>query len=176
MRRLIATAAAFLVTAPGVAQAAETPCLTSAEFTSLASYTLPSIITGTAQRCGPTLGPGAFLRSEGKGLAARYAGQKAKSWPGARAAFLKLSSSDTSDTGKMFRDMADAPLKNILDAMMEGMVSQQIPVERCGTIDRFVRLLAPLPPENTAELIALAVGLGAKGSKPHVGKLNICEA
>ena len=176
MRRFILTAAAILATAPGMARAAETPCLTSAEFTSLASYSLPSINSGTVQRCGPSLGAGAFLRSEGRSLATRYASQKAKNWPGAKAAFLKLSNSDKGDTGRMFKDMADAPLQNILDAMMEGMVSQQIPVERCGTIDRLVRLLAPLPPENTAELIALAVGLGAKGTKPRVGKLNICEA
>ncbi len=176
MRRMIAIAAAFLATTPGMAQAVEAPCLTPAEFTSLASYALPSIISGTAERCGPSLGPNSFLRSGGKDLAARYASQKARNWSGARAAFLKLSSKDGTDGAKLFKDMADAPLQGILDAVMEGMVSQQIPVERCGTIDRVVRLLAPLPPENTAELIALAVGLGAKGDKPRVGKLDICEA
>ena len=72
MRRPIALAAALLAAAPGVAQAAEAPCLTPAEFTSLASYTLPSIISGTAQRCGPSLGPGAFLTTGGKDLAGRF--------------------------------------------------------------------------------------------------------
>ena len=64
----------------------------------------------------------------------------------------------------------------MIDAVMEGMVSQQIPVERCATIDRVVRLLAPLPPANTADLIALAVGLGAKSGKAKVGSFSVCPA
>lgn len=179
MRRLTAFAAAFLAAVPGLASAAEAPCLTPAEFTSLAGYTLPSIINGTTQRCATTLAPGAYLRTSGKTLAARYAAQKGKHWPGAKAAFLKLSASGNNDTTKLFRDMPDPSLQGILDAMMEGMISQQIPLERCSTIDRVVGLLSPLPPENTAELIALAVGLGTKpgadGSPAKVGKLNICR-
>lgn len=182
MRRLtapIAILAAVLAAVPGMAQAAEPPCLTPGEFTSLAGYTLPSIINGTTQRCATTLAPGAYLRTSGKSLSARYAAQKGKHWPGAKAAFLKLSATGNTDTGKLFRDMPDPSLQGILDAMMEGMVSQQIPLERCSTIDRVVGLLAPLPPENTAELIALAVGLGAKAGADKgpakVGKLAICR-
>ena len=91
MRRLTILAAAALATAPGLANAAEPPCLTPAEFTSLAGYTLPSIISGTAQRCAATLAPSAYLRTSGKDLAARYAGQKTRHWQGAKGAFLKLS-------------------------------------------------------------------------------------
>jgi hypothetical protein len=180
MRRLTILAAAALATAPGLANAAEPPCLTPAEFTSLAGYTLPSIISGTVQRCAATLAPSAYLRTSGKDLAARYAGQKTRHWQGAKGAFLKLSATGSNDTAKLFRDMPDASLQGILDAMMEGMISQQIPLNRCNTIDRVVGLLSPLPPENTAELIALAVGLGAKteagGKGAKVGKLSICEA
>jgi len=184
MRRLTILAAAVLATAPGVANAVEAPCLTPGEFTSLAGYTLPSIINGTTQRCGTTLAPSAYLRTSGKSLSARYAAQKGKHWAGAKAAFLKLSASGNNDTGKLFRDMPDASLQGILDAMMEGMVSQQIPLERCSTIDRVVGLLSPLPPENTAELIALAVGLGSKasenknsnGAPAKIGKLAICRS
>jgi hypothetical protein len=179
MRKLTTFAAAFLVAAPGIAGAAEPPCLTPAEFTSLAGYTLPSIIDGAGQRCAATLAPSAFLRTSGKDLAARYAAQKAKHWPAAKAAFLKLSATGNAQTGKLFRDMPDASLQGILDAMMEGMVSQQIPHGRCDAIDRLVALLSPLPPENTAELIALAVELGAKteanGNRAKAGKLSLCR-
>lgn len=179
MRRLTLLSAAIMAAAPGIAQAAETPCLTPAEFTSLAGYTLPSIINGTSQRCAATLAPSAYLRTSGKDLANRYASQKARHWTGAKAAFLKLSASGNADTTKLFRDMPDTSMQGILDAMMEGMVSQQIPLKRCSVIDRAIGLLSPLPPENTAELIALAVGLGAKagadGGPAKVGKLNICQ-
>lgn len=180
MRRSIRFAALLLATVPGIAQAAEPPCLTEAEFASLAGYALPSVIKGTAARCSAALPANAFLKTGGNELSIRYAGQKARHWPAAKEAFLKLSASKNADTDKLFRGMPDASLQGIIDAMMEGMVSQQIPVDRCGAIDRLVWLLSPLPPENTAELIALAAGIGAKadvgGDRAQVGKLSICKA
>lgn len=176
MRTLALSLAATLLPISGVANAAEPPCLTAGEFSSLAGYALPSVISGTSARCRATLGPNAYLPRNGADLAARYSERKAESWTGAKAAFLKLSSGMNDQANKMFRDMPDSSLQPILDSMMEGMISQQIPVERCGTIDNFVRLLAPLPAANTAELIALAVGLGAKSGKAKVGQLSICPA
>lgn len=175
MKRLSLFAAALLATAPGIASAAETPCLTAGEFSSLAGYSLPSVITGTTQRCATTLGPKAFLNRGGKSLAARYAARKGQDWPKAKAAFLKLSSNKgAEDVSKVFRTMPDPSLQQVLDAMMEGMVAQQIPLERCNTIDDVIRLLSPLPPENTAELIALAVGLGSKAKTGKVGSISLC--
>lgn len=174
MRSLKGTAVALLLAIPAVAQAAEPACLTAAEFTSLASYTMPSIISGTSQRCATTLGPDAYLRKNGSDLAARYAVRKPAHWPGAKSAFFKLSSTAGSDAEKLLGGMPDASLQPMLDAMMEGMVAQQIPLERCGTIDRMVRLLAPLPPENSAELIALAAGLGARSERARIGNVSIC--
>lgn len=179
MRRLTGIAAAFLIVAPVMAapvmaNAADPPCLTAAEFTSLAGYAMPSIISGTSQRCAVALGPDAYLRKNGNDLATRYARQKPANWPGAKTAFLKLSSSASSDADRLLRNMPDTSLQPMLDAMMEGMVAQQIPLERCGAIDKLVRLLAPLPPENSAELIALAVGLGARSKHAKIGKFSIC--
>jgi len=176
MSRTSLIAAALLVAASGIANAAEPPCLSAGEFSSLAGYALPSMISGTTQRCAPTLGADAFLPRSGAGLAARYAEGKAANWPGAKAAFLKLSAGKDDDAGKLLRSLPDPSLQQMIDAVMEGMVSQQIPIERCTTIDRVVRLLAPLPPANTADLIALAVGLGAKSGKAKVGSFSVCPA
>lgn len=173
MRTLTALASTALAFTPGLAAAAEPPCLTRAEFTSVASYALPSIITGTTQRCATTLPSGAYLRTSGKTLAGRYASQKDKHWAGAKAVFVKASS----NANKLFGDMPDSSLQPILEAMVEGMISQQIPLDRCTSIDRLVALLSPLPPENLAEAIAIAVGLGAKTAdgRSKVGKLSICQ-
>lgn len=176
MRRFAAIAAALLATAPGMAQAADNQCLTPAEFTSLATYALPSVITGTAQRCSTALAPDAYLRRNGERLAASYSAHKASAWPGAKAAFLKISSSSSADTNALIRGMPDASLQQMLDAAMAGMVGQRLPVERCATVDTVVRLLAPLPPQNTAELIALAVGLGSKTGDRKLGAINLCRA
>ncbi|MCK9543466.1 MAG: hypothetical protein M0R03_15705 [Novosphingobium sp.] len=180
-RKFLSLAACLLIAAPGIAQAAEPPCLAPAEFTSLAGYALPSLISGTTARCGASLGPSAFLSRSGKDLATRYAQGKTANWPGAKAAFLKLSASTNKDANQIIGTLPDATLQQMLDAVMEGMAGQQIPVEKCGTIDNVVRLLSPLPPANTAELIALAVGLGAKSGpgkngKAKVGSFTLCPA
>jgi DNA-binding transcriptional regulator YdaS (Cro superfamily) len=176
MGRFIPVTAALLAIMPTVAQAAEPPCLSPAEFTSLAEYALPSVISGTTQRCSPSLAPGAYLRRSSAQLVQRYAERKPTAWPGAKAAFLKLSSTTNADANRLIGTMPDATLQQMLDSLMEGLISQQIPVERCSTIDRVIGLLAPLPVANTAELIALAVGLGAKSGRAKVGAISICEA
>lgn len=176
MHRFTAIAAALLAAAPTLAQAAEPPCLSPAEFTSLAEYALPSVISGTSQRCSATLAPGAYLRRDGQQLAQRYAEHKPAAWPGAKAAFLKLSTTGNADANNLIRTLPDASLQQMLGSLMEGLVAQQIPLERCGAIDRVIGLLAPLPAQNTAELIALAVGLGAKTGHARLGAISICAA
>lgn len=176
MRRPTFLAALLLSVTPTIAAAAEAPCLTTSEFASLAGYTLPSIIKGTSQRCASTLGPNAFLRTNGQELANRYATHKAANWPEAKAAFLKLSSNSSSNANEIFSDMQDESLRPIVDAMLEGMISQQIPLDRCATIDKIVNLLSPLPAENTAELVALAVELSSNSKPAQVDKINLCPA
>jgi ABC-type cobalamin transport system ATPase subunit len=176
MRRFTAVAATVLALTPAVAQAAEPPCLSPAEFTSLAEYALPSIITGTTQRCNATLGADAYLPRNSGQLVQRYAARRATAWPGAKAAFLKLSPTINPDADKLIRSMPDASLQQMLDPLLAGMVRQKVPLDRCGAIDRVVGLLSPLPAQNTAELIALAVGLGAKTGRAKLGAISICQA
>ncbi len=175
MARMTGLAGALLLVASGTAQAAGPPCLTKGEFSSLAGYALPSVIAGTAKRCSLTLDGKAFLSTDGAKLAQRYSARKAQSWPGAKAAFVKLSS-EKPETKNVFAKLSDDSLREMLDVILEGMVSQEIPLEKCQTIDQFVRLLAPLPPENTAELIALTVGLATDSKPAKVGKLNLCQS
>lgn len=169
--RLALALAAFV---PAAAQAAQPPCLTPGEFTSLAGYSLPSVITGTSQRCASVLGADAFLRTGSNELVSRYAQRRETDWPGAKAAFLKMSATMSGEANRLFRDMPDASLKPVLDGVIAGMVSQQIPLDRCRSIDRVLRLLSPLPAENTAELIALAVGLASKTGERKLGKITVC--
>lgn len=176
MRTMLKASAILLAALPGVANAAEPPCLTAAEFTGVASYALPSVISGTALRCSATLPASSYLRSNGTQLAARYAAAKPGVWPIAKTAFLKMSTSTDKAANALFANLPDQSLQTMLDAVIEGAISQQIPTERCSTIDQLVRALAPLPPENTAELIALAIGLGAQSDKAKVGAFKLCPA
>jgi len=175
MRKVAHAITAFLALAPGMANAAEPQCLTQSEFSMLVGYALPSVISAAEKRCTPTLAPDAFLSTSGSNLVARYATRKEASWPGAKAAFVKLSASRDDKASAIFRDMSDDTLREVLDTMLLGMVSQEIPLDDCGMIDKYLSLLAPLPPENTADLIGLTIGLVSKGKQNKVGKIAICE-
>lgn len=176
MRKILSLRMAMLAAVPSVAQAAEPPCLTAAEFTALSTYSLPSIIAGTQQRCAATLGPNAWLSRNGAQLSQRYSSAKPAAWPRAKAAFIKLGSASGDNAINAVKSLPDDKLQPIADTLIEGMIGQQIPTNRCATIDRMVRLLAPLPPENTAELIALAAGLGSASGRGRVGSVSICPA
>jgi hypothetical protein len=177
LRYLAGLAVMALVAAPVAGQAAGQPCLTSAEFTALSNYALPSIITGTTQRCAASLPADAWLRRNGNQLAARYAAAKPAAWPAAKSAFLKLGGNGANnETAGLIRSLPDNSQQQMADLFIAGLVSQRLPIDRCGVIDRLVRLLAPLPQENTAELIALAAGLAAKTGRARLGDLRICSA
>jgi hypothetical protein len=182
MRPIASLAAALLAVVPGFAHAAAPNCLTTGEFSSLAQFTLPSVITGATQRCAQALPGDAFLRRQGAALASRYGEGRAASWPQAKAAFLKLSASEKNDAASLIRAMSDQSLQQMLLGMVEGLVTSQLPLERCATADRIVALLAPLPLSNTAGLIALLVELGTArkddtaGKSGKVGSLSICRA
>ena len=173
-RRIGAAVALAVALAPCAVRAAEPPCLPPPEFTALATYALPSAIGGAEQRCSPTLPPDAYLRTDGTALAARYAVGKATAWPGAKAAFLKLAGGNNPDAGDLTRNLPDATLQQIVDTAIVTKVSDALPVDRCDTVSHLVKLLAPLPPESTAGVIALAIGLGASSGHGRIGKIAVC--
>ena len=173
-----------LTLAPAALSAAEPPCLTTAEFAALAGYALPASIDGVAQRCNAVLPADAFLRTGSGPLVARYAQARPAAWPGAKAAFFKLGNLDPT-AGRLLQLLPDEALRQVVDAAIQAKVADSVPADRCGSANRLLQLLAPLPPENTAELIALAVGLGAGADKVaapatvahagRLGKITVCS-
>lgn len=175
MRAFTAAAALVATLTAQTALAAEPPCLTPGEFTALSTYALPSMITGTTQRCAASLPADAWLKRNGPALAQRYARIRPAAWTRAKPAVLKLAGSTGGQTAEVFRAMPDANLQQMADAFIEGLVTQRVPADRCSVIDRMVRLVSPLPPENTAELIGLTVGLTSRSTGGgRFGALRIC--
>lgn len=167
-------AAAAIAFQPVVAKAEEAPCITPKQAASLAGYALPSVISGTTKRCETSLSAQSFLKTGGSALAQRYATRKAETWPAAKAAFLAMSKGKD-EASKVFTQLPDSSLREMVDVVLEGMIAQEIPVEDCSKIDNFVRLLAPLPPENTAELVVLMIGMATAKKVTKPGKLAICR-
>ncbi|MCJ2186316.1 hypothetical protein [Novosphingobium beihaiensis] len=171
MKGLIGAASCLLALAPGLAAAAEPVCLSRTEATSLVAYALPEAINGTVKRCAPVLPASAFLRQHGGALAARYATQKAKYWPDAKPAFMKALGPDAAST---VGNLPDDTARQLADTFVEGFVSQQIALKSCTKLDIAIDLLSPLPPENTAGLIALTMEAASK-AEPKVGKIALCK-
>lgn len=174
--RVMAAAISLALPAPALAQAAQPACLSAQEFTAVSTFALPGLIRGTAERCAAVLPADAFLRNQSEALAKRYATGRDRSWPAAKAAFIKLGSQSDPQAAGLFRAMPDETLKPFVEGAVSTMVGQQLPTDRCSAVDRLVMLLSPLPPESTAEAIGLAAGLGARSGQAKFGKIAICKA
>ena len=167
--------AAALAIAPGIAHAAEAPCLTTGEFSALIGYGMPAALGGTVDRCAKTLPADAFLRSDdAKAMIARYTAAKSTQWPRAKAAVLKMGNGSKSDAFGLLGAMPDPVLQTLADTFVAGLVASQLPIERCPVVNRMLSLLAPLPPETTAQAVGLAIGIGARAGQSRIGKVAIC--
>lgn len=181
-------AAALAATAlfcPSLASAAEAVCLTRAEASAMLTYALPQVIDGTAKRCQPALPANAFLSTHGQQIVQRYSNGRDQYWPQARSAFLKLSSGRDPAFGSIAAALPDDTLKSLADVTVSSLIAQSIKLESCRKIDVAIDLLSPLPPQNTAGLIALFIEIAARtdtivpqqaaGASALPGGLAICK-
>lgn len=174
MHRLAAAAALVLAITPGIAAAAEPVCLTKREATSLIAYALPQAISGATKRCETTLPADSYLRLHGAELAARYGTQQDRYWPQAKPAILKAVSAKGGGTADLARSLPDESLRQLANTFVEGFVSQRIATKSCDKLDAAIDLLSPLPPENTAGLIALTIEV-ASTTEPKLGNVTLCS-
>lgn len=167
---------AFLLVVPGLAQAATPACLTADEFSAVSIYALPAMLRGAVQRCDDVLPAGAFLRTDGENLARRYARGREAQWPLAKRAVLKAGGSFDPQAGPVLHNLPDETLKPLVDDMVISVVDQRLPPDRCGSIDRLVMLLSPLPAPLMAQTIALATGVAAHSGEQRLGPMRLCRA
>ncbi|WP_420382939.1 hypothetical protein [Novosphingobium sp.] len=151
LRAMLALVALGSATA---AQAASDSCMTPAELNATLVYALPSVIDATAQFCRPVLARDGYLASQGAGLSARYRMGQAGAWPVARAAVLKIAGGGL---GKFAALLPDGTLQDMASGYVQQFVVQGVHPGDCADIESALALMAPLPPENTAGLIALVV-------------------
>ena len=169
-------AAAFAM--PAHAAAAQAECLSSAEVRALTTFAMPSVLTGLIDHCAPEIGTSGYMTTQGRNLIASYAAHKNSAWPTARRAFFRLagSKSDTSEATDMMAKMPDAALQPFVEGMIGGMIGSKLKPGQCVIADKMMRLLAPLPPENTSELLATILELTGADKKSGPGGLAICKS
>ncbi len=164
--------ATMLLALPVAATAAEKPCLTPTEARGLMQVILPDVITTVASSCKATLPSGSFLARSGADMATRYRTNSGTNWPVAKLAFLKLAG----PSADLLKSMPDDASKALISAGIANAMSDGIKPEQCSYIDRAMSALAPLPPENMADLaIALLELANARGAKT-ASPLTLCPA
>jgi len=167
MRALVAAVA--LLASPAQAQ---TRCITTPEAEARTLVALPDIVQQTGIVCATRLPPSSLLRRTDSDFLAKYQDAANRAWPNARAAIVKLSD-----------PMIDSLLQSefarpLLTAALAPLLVGRINPADCGTIDRFVTQLAPLPPQNTAGVIVTTLRYfkaeKAKGKAIAVPDLPLC--
>ena len=161
IRSIIACAAMATLTASETALAAAPSCLTEREVSSLLTYALPVVMDSTMKACRPQLSSQGYFATQGSSMVQRYAARKGAAWPEAKVALLKLGGNDAR-MKDMIANLSDEALQPFAEGMVAQLVTKQIKPGQCKPIERATRLLSPLPPENTAELLTFMIVLAEK--------------
>lgn len=162
-------AGAAVLTLPAQAQR---PCVTTAEAEALALVAMPQIIRETGRVCAARLPATSLVRRTAGPFIAKYDEAADRAWPQARSA-----------VGKLALGLADGLLDSefarpLLVSLIAPQLVGRIEVADCGTIDRLVTQLVPLPPRNTAAVIVASLSYlkaqRAKGQRIDVPDLPLC--
>jgi hypothetical protein len=169
MRIAALLAATALLAAPAAAQRL---CLSDDEAQTLALVALPEIIRETGRVCADRLPATSLIRREGGPVIAKYQAAADRAWPAARAAIVKLS--DPAVDLLLQSDYA----RPVLTSLIAPQIVGRIELTDCGTIDRLVTDLEPLPARNTADAIVTVLRYlkesKARGGKVAVPELPLC--
>lgn len=171
-RAALLIALAAIVGSPAAAQSK--PCLTAPEAESLALVALPEIIAETGRVCAARLPAASLIRRAQGPLLARYRAAADAAWPAAQNAITKLS--DPAAILLLQSEYARPVLTSLITPLIVGRIA----LADCGTIDRLVTLLEPLPPRNTAGVVVTVLQYlkadRTRGGRSGVPDLPLCPA
>lgn len=169
-------AAAVLAIAAALATPAEAQrnCVTPAEAEALTLVALPEVMLEAGRVCAANLPATSLLRQPGSAFIAKFRTEADRAWPAARGAIAKVV--DPSAAPLLESGYARPFLTSLLVPQLLGRVE----LRDCGTIDRLVKLLSPLPPRNVAGVVVTTLGWlkaeNARGKRVDVPDLPLCPA
>ncbi len=160
---------ALLLAAALTTPAPPRPCLTQPEAEAVALVALPEIIRQTGAACAGELPATSLLRRERSPMLDRYDAEAARAWPAARGAVVKLAGPS-----------ADALLgstlaRPVLTTLIAPLIVGRVATRDCGTIDRLVAALEPLPPRNTASVVVTTLRY-LQARRADAASLPLCPA
>jgi hypothetical protein len=144
-------------------------CLSEVEGTAVFSAMLPDLIDGLRDKCAAHLPADAFLATNGEALIARYKVAADQRWPVAKQAFGRIAGQE-----EMTDKLPDEYFRPMLGAMVGAELVKDIKPADCGSANRIVENLSPLPAENVAALIGAILVLADDGKGKE--SLPMCKA
>lgn len=175
-RRMIAPALALAALASATAaQAQQKACIPPADLADAIIYAMPLAYDAAQTYCANRFAAGGFMAREGDAWVAGYRDGQDKAWPGALRVLKTFMANDAATKGKgddmtaIITALPDDALRPFVDAMVGQMIAKEIKPDSCGTIERAVELLSPLPGENVGGLVAFVLELDKKGKQPICG-------
>ena len=160
---LAACAAAALALQP-IAASAQQACVTEAELSAVAIYSVPSLEQAMRVKCSGELSSNGYLARRGDALSGRYAALQPKVWPRAKSGMLKvLGSNSGAAQGRQLLDsvgmLPDNAIRPLVDAWIIQETSAKIPSANCRRLEWVIEAMAPIDPEVAGGVIGALVGL-----------------
>lgn len=142
------------------AAAAGDNCVSEAEGAAIMAAMMPDLINGLGKKCGAHLPNSAYLVQKGAALSARYKVLADQQWPTAKIAFGRMTGEP-----EMAEKLPDEYFRPMLGSMVGSELVKDVKPQDCAGADRIVENLAPLPPENVANLIGAILLLAEKDGR-----------
>lgn len=162
-RALTALTAAALALQP-IAATAQQACVTEAEASAIAIYSMPGLIQAVRLRCDNQLASNGYLAQRGNNLLGRFAPIQTRVWPQAKSGLLKILAGKAGPSqGRMNLDavagLPDNAVRPLVDALIVQEASAKIATGNCSRLERVIEFVAPIDPEMAGGLLGAIAGL-----------------
>ena len=163
---------AAMIALPAVAgaQAAQKPCITPAQNEAVTAYVMPSLATEMARKCAPSLGTSAYLTASAQRLSQEWQAGADKAWPTARTVVTELANLPLAPGSS-----GDAFAKMVLAPALAGKIAFEMDAQACSVTDRLLEQLEPLPAQNLAAVLALALEVGSQQAGQAQLPFRVCR-
>lgn len=122
-------------------------------------YAMPLIVQAVEGRCSKTLSADGYLAMQGHRLKDKFAAHQNDAWPGALRLINHFAGSEEPGITELVQALPEDAVRPFVDAIVVEKIGAEIKPKDCSRIERGLKLLEPLPPTATAELIAILASM-----------------
>jgi hypothetical protein len=166
-RRLTAPALALLALATAqTASAQAQTCVRASDLSDGVVYAMPIAYDAMRNACANRLARNGFVATRGDAFITDFRTRQSAAWPGALRLLKSIMADEAvkdagsgADLAAMIGTVPQETLRPFADLMIGQLIADEIKGEDCGTIERGMELVSPLPAGNVGALIAFIAEL-----------------